>query len=173
MKRLAFCALALLAACDDGTVISHVDKDHNIEAGDLVAMQQGGGIPTEVHGTPFQRASAEDLTRFLRPPAGGAQGIRWRAVKVGARPHGYRMVLHFNPSGPPNAADDCKRFRPAITERPQEVGFTVNLSICNGERAEAHGFLQARKTQAGDYQDYTRVMRVLMNSILSKAGNER
>ncbi|MEM0924093.1 MAG: hypothetical protein AAGF44_04605 [Pseudomonadota bacterium] len=173
MRRLAIGALALLAACDDGTVISHVDKDETIEINDLVTFQRDGAIPTEVHGAPFSRASAKDVARFLRPPSGAAQGIRWRAIEVGSDPHGYRMVLHFNPSAPPNAAADCKRFRPAVTMRPQEVGFSVNLSICDGERARAHGYLQARKTEDGDYQDFTRVMRALMNNIFTEARHDR
>lgn len=173
MKRLLVGLCLLLTACDDGTVITHVDKLVSIELSDLVAMQVGGGIRTEVHGSPFEGASADDLTRFLRPPGGTSQATKWISVPVGSVDHGYRMVLHFNPAGPPNAFEDCRRTRPAITLPAQDVGFTVNMTFCKGKEWEAHGFLQATKTESRDYQDYTRVMRALMNNIFSSAGNER
>ncbi|MEM7506374.1 MAG: hypothetical protein AAF415_06485 [Pseudomonadota bacterium] len=173
MKRMFVGICLLLMACDDGTVISHVDKAASIELSDLVAMQVGGGIRTEIHGTPFERTTSDDLTRFLRPPSGASQATKWRDVPVGSVDHGYRMVLHFNPSGPPNAFEDCRRKRPAITLPPMDVGFTVNMTFCKGEEWEAHGFLKATKTEARDFQDYTRVMRALMNNIFTSAGNDR
>lgn len=173
MKRVWMALMGLLAACDDGTVITHVDKLVSIEIRDLVAMQQGGGIRTEIHGTPFAGVSAEDLAAALRPPARASQATRWRSVPVGSVDHGYRMILHFNPDGPPNAFKDCRRTEPARTAAPQEVGFSVNMTFCKGDQWEAHGFLRARKTQGGDMQDYTRVMKTLMNNIFTAAGHER
>lgn len=173
MRKLWMGLLALLAACDDGTVITHVGKDSSIDLSDLVVMQSDGGIPTEIHGTPFDGARPEDLANALRPPAGAAQGTRWRAVAIGSVAHGPRMILHFNPLGPPNSAADCRRTQPAETELPLSVGFSVTMTFCRDQRAEAHGFLRSSKTINGDFEEYTRVMKLLMRNIFSTAGNER
>ncbi|MEM7669956.1 MAG: hypothetical protein AAF317_12570, partial [Pseudomonadota bacterium] len=165
--------IAFLAACDDGTVITHVDKDTSIELSDLVAMQSHGGIATEVHGTPFEGTASDELVNALRPPASAAQATRWRMVDIGSVDHGPRMVLHFNPSGPPNSFADCRRTGPAETEPPRGVGFSVNMTFCRGTRAEAHGFLQSRKTANADFEDYRRVMKLLMRNIFSDAGHDR
>ncbi|MBY8975592.1 hypothetical protein KHP62_07235 [Rhodobacteraceae bacterium NNCM2] len=173
MRKLWLGFLALLAACDDGTVITHVGRNVSIDMSDLVAMQQHGGIPTEIHGTPFAGASAEELASALRPPARAAQVTRWQAVEIGSIDHGYRMILHFNPDGPPNSQMDCRLTKPAETRPPQDVGFTVNMTFCKGNTVEAHGYLQSRKTRSGDFEDYARVMKALMNNIFSNAGNDR
>lgn len=173
MRRIWMGLCALLLGCDDGTIITHVDKLVAIGMSDLIAMQRGGGIRTEIHGTPFEGASPQELATALRPPARASQAIKWRAVPVGSVQHGYRMILHFNPRGAPNAFRDCKLTEPQQTAPPQETGFTVNMTFCKGDTWEAHGFLQSRKTEAGDFEDYTRVMKALMNNIFTEAGNDR
>ncbi|MEM9735758.1 MAG: hypothetical protein AAF908_04030 [Pseudomonadota bacterium] len=165
MKRYALALLALLSACDDGTIITHTDRLVAISMRDLVVMTSGGGIPTEIHGTPFAGATPADLAGALRPPARASQATRWRAVEPGGRDHGTRMVLHFNPASPPNSARDCRLTAPAETGPPQETGFRVTLTFCKGEIWQATGYLQARKTEAGDWEEYTRVMRVLLAAI--------
>ena len=173
MKRLVVGACLVLFACDDGTLITHVDNVKELDTGDLYLMQTDGGIPTEIHGQALDGLSNKEMLRRLRPPGGGAQAIRWREVAVGGSVHGRRMVLHFNPSGPPNAAKDCRRPVEALTLQPQPVGFSVNLTICEGWQALAHGYLQSRNTSSAEPQDITRVMRALMLNIFTATGNDR
>ncbi|MEM7176347.1 MAG: hypothetical protein AAF503_01470 [Pseudomonadota bacterium] len=173
MKKLWLSFLALLAACDDGTVITHVGKYTAISMSDLVVMQQNGGIPTEVHGTPFTGATAEKLAAAIRPPARASQATRFRAVDIGSLDHGYRVVLHFNPVGPPNSQHDCRMKEKARTNPPAPVGFSVNITFCKNDKPEAFGFLQSRKTRDGDFKDYTRVMKVLLSNIFGPAGRDR
>lgn len=167
-------AVLLVAACDDGTIISHVDRDPHVTVGDLWAMQEAGAVPTEVHGTPFANVTDADLAEALRPPNGSAQEVRFRAMPVGhwtGSGHGQRVVLHFNPTGAPNAQSDCQRVERARTDPPLAMGFSVNMSLCNGDRAIAHGFLQARKSAALDWEEYTRVMKALMSNIFREEPN--
>lgn len=172
MKRV-WAGLLLLAACDEPTVITHVGRDSSIDGSDLVAMQSGGGIPTEIFGTPFEGAEPEQLTEALRPPAGGAQGVRWRAVETGHDRHGTRMVLHFNPLGPPNPSADCKQTSPVPTGPPRAEGFEVTMSFCKGGSAEARGHMRALKVAPGDFEAYQNAMRQLLNAIFIEAGSER
>ena len=53
MTRPSIAALglvALLAACDDGTVISNAAKQGQFKAMDLVTMQESEGLLVEIHG---------------------------------------------------------------------------------------------------------------------------
>lgn len=164
----ALALVGLVAACDDGTVVSHVGRDPHVAIGDLRAMQEAGAVPVEVHGAPFANVTDADLAQALRPPSGPAQDVRFRAMPVGhwtGSRHGQRVVLHFNATTPPNAPRDCRLVERARTDPPLAVGFSVNMSLCNGDRAIAHGFLQATKAPPGDWEEYTRVMRALMLNI--------
>ena len=75
-------------------------------------------------------------------------------------------MLHFNPQGPPNSFEDCKRLGEARTRTPATEGFTVNASFCKGSEWQAHAYLQAPKSPAGDLEEYARVMRVLFSEML-------
>lgn len=163
-RRLLAAALLALAGCDDATVITHVDRLQSVTESDLFAMQQGGGIPTEIHGTPFTGAAPDALAGWLQGPA-GASAVRFRAVPVGATAHGARAVLHFNPQSPPNPAADCRRSEPARTGAPQPEGFSVTFSFCEGSDAIAHGHLKALRLPEGDFEKYQTVMRSLLLAI--------
>jgi len=158
---------AVLAACDDGTVITHVDKLPHMKETDLVTMQEGGAILVEIHGAPWKGATDDELAPALKPPAGGAQEVRFRAVPPGqwVQGRGHRLVLHFNPIGAPNSVHDCRATAELQTGAPKETGFTVNASFCTQDNWVAHGFLQATKTEAGDWGEYTRVMQNLFLAI--------
>jgi len=164
-------ALGALAACDDGTVISHVDKLPHVKEGDLVTMQEPGGLKVEIHGIPWKGATDAELAEALRPPAGSAQEVRFQAVPTGqwVEGRGHRLVLHFNPTGAPNSPHDCQATAEMRTQAPAETGFTVNATFCTQDNWVAHGYLQATTTQAGDWQEYTRVMQALLTNIFAEA----
>lgn len=158
---------AALAACDDPTEISHLDKLPHMEAGDLVTMQETDGLLVEIHGTPWKGATDAALADALRPPAGGAQEISFRAVPTGqwVNGRGHRLVLHFNPTAAPNSRRDCLATAEMRTKAPAQTGFTVNATFCTGGDWLAHGYLQATKFEAGDWEEFTEVMRTLMMKI--------
>jgi len=165
LKAILGALLAVLAACDEPTVITHVFRMPNIRESDLVAMQGPQGIPVEMHGLPWEDADPSALAAAMKGPAGAAP-IRFAHQRVmGPGAHGSRMVLHFNPSGPPNSDHDCSLTAPAVTDAPPAKGFTVNMTFCNGEKIEAHGFLRALETQPGDYEGFSTVMRQLLNVV--------
>lgn len=173
MIRRTHLALALalpLAGCDDGTVISHVDKAGQLTAGDLVTMQESTGLRVEVHGIPWKGATDAELAASLQMPAGEAQEIRFQAVPPGqwVNGRGHRLVLHFNPTGAPSGQRDCQATAEIRTGAPAETGFTVNATFCTKDAWAAHGFLQAPKTESGDWEEYTRVMQLLLASILAE-----
>ncbi|MEM9044628.1 MAG: hypothetical protein AAGC81_08015 [Pseudomonadota bacterium] len=173
MKWVLLVPLIFLAACDEATVITHVDRDTSIDGSDLIAMQSGGGIPTVVLGKAFQGASSDELIAGLQPPAGGSQEIAWREISPEGPRHRTWMVLHFNPLGPPNPAADCRLTDEIPTGQPRSEGFEVTMSFCKDNRAEAHGHLKALKVQSGDFDAYSNVMRQLLNAIFAEAGSER
>ncbi len=163
----ALIALALLAACDEATVITHVDKLSHMSMDDLVVMQDAQGIPVEVHGVPFAGVSANQLAAALRPPAGAAQSFRFHAVPPGNGhgTHGWRLVLHFNPQGAPNAVHDCKLTAEAKTASRPEKGYSINASFCKGPDWQAHGYLQAPQATHGDLDGFGNAMTQLMLTI--------
>jgi hypothetical protein len=170
-RPLALALTLLLGACDDGTVISHVDRLSHMKAGDLATMQENGALRVEIHGIPWKGATDTELASALRPPAGEAQDIRFQAVPAGqwVNGRGHRLVLHFNPTGAPNSQRDCETTAEIRTGAPSGTGFTVNATVCTKDGWLAHGYLQAPKTAAGDWEEYTRVMQLLLTSIFAEA----
>jgi hypothetical protein len=171
MKFLrALAPILILAACDDPTIITHVDKLSHMRLNDLLTMQDAGAVPVEIHGDPFQGASRGRIAGSMRPPSGGPQGIRFQAVGPGAwAPHrDWRIVLHFNPNGPPNSQQDCKRRTEADTAPRPNTGYSVNFTICKGEAWQAHGFLQAPDTGQDDLEVFSDHMVQLMMAIFAE-----
>ncbi|MEO1492734.1 MAG: hypothetical protein AAFV19_11330 [Pseudomonadota bacterium] len=144
--------LVLLAGCDEPTIISHVDKLAHMSKDDLWTMQDGRGIPVEIHGSPFNRITDREVAEVLRPPGGASQEVRFYATPVGSWTggHPWRIVLHFNPQGAPNSFSDCQLTREARTNARPEDGFTVNVSFCKDDQWQAHGYLQVLKIEDGD-----------------------
>ena len=172
----ALLAVGLLASCDEPTVISNVDKLPHMTLQDLWTMQDGRGIPVEIHGKPYRIATHRDLADAIRPPAGSAQGVKFYATPAGSWTggHAWRMVLHFNPSGPPNAYQDCKRETVAVTAERPETGFSVNVSFCKRDEWQAHGYLQVLKSTEGDYEAYSNHMATLLSAIFREdPGDQR
>lgn len=145
-------ALILLAGCDEPTVISHVDKLDHMTTDQLWTMQDGRGIPVEIHGSPFHRITDREVAEVLRPPGGASQGVTFYAAPVGSWTggHPWRVVLHFNPQGAPNSYADCKLVAEARTNARPENGFTVNVSFCKDDQWQAHGYMQVLKIEDGD-----------------------
>lgn len=161
-RRLAAALLALVAACDAPTVITHVFRLPNIRESDLVAMQGPGGIPVEIHGRPWAGADPAELAGAMTGPAGAA-AIRFKARPVtGPTAHGARVVLHFTPVGAPSGPADCARTAEAATGTPPAKGFAVNMTFCRGAEVEAQGFLRALETEPGDYAAFSTAMRQLL-----------
>jgi hypothetical protein len=168
--RILALALALApAACDEAeTVITHVDRRGGFERSSLWAIQDARGIPVEVHGSPFRNISDLDVVEALRPPAGGAQDVTFYARPPGGWVQGYpwRLVLHFNPQGAPNAVADCKRVAEARTDPPLEGSFTVMASFCERDEWAAQGHLQALRIEDGDLEAFADMMAQLIATIV-------
>ena len=79
--------------------------------------------------------------------------------------HPYRLVLHFNARGAPNAAADCRLLAEAPTNPPSPGRFTVNATFCEGPAWQAHGFLRALEIEDGDMDAFANMMRQLMLAI--------
>lgn len=166
-------ALALLAGCDEPTVISHVDRLGSVTADDLWTMQDGRGVPVEIHGRPFDRITDREIAEVLRPPGGSSQGVKFYTTPVGSWKggHPWRIVLHFNPQGAPNSFHDCKLIREARTNARQENQFSVNVSFCKNDTWEAHGFLKVLSISDGDTEALGNALQSLMLAIFREEPN--
>ncbi len=164
---LAALTLAL-AGCDDGTVITRVDRYPAFDSSQIIHMD-AGGIPAEIHGLPFPGVDPDEVAARLRLPAGFAQGFRFRAVAPGSGAEG-RLVLVFNGTEAPNGVRDCKRGAEAPTEPPRDVGFALMATFCRGAAMLAGGHLEARTTRADDPQEFSRVMQTLLFNIIGPTG---
>lgn len=155
-------ALAALAGCDDGTVITRVT---NFTGGgrDYVIPFAAGGLPTEIHGAPFAGVTVDEVAAKLRLPPSFPAGIRFRAIAPGDG--GGRLVLAFNPEGPPNGMVLCAPPAPPRLIRPRETGFAVTATLCNGERVLTTGHLEARKTRADDPKGFSHAMTRLFTAM--------
>ena len=166
--RVGSLALALvLVACDDAeTLISHVDRRGGFGSRDLWAVQDARGIPVEVHGSPFRSVSDLEVVEALRPLGGAAQDVTYYPRPPGGwvEGHPWRLVLHFNPQGAPNAVEDCQRVAEARTDAATGGGFDVTASFCHGEEWQAQGYLQAR-LEEGDFEAFGDAMAQLMLAI--------
>jgi hypothetical protein len=155
----------LLAACDDGTVITRVQVWG--DARSYFTTAGAAGVATEVHGTPFARVSAEEVVSRLRLPPGMPQEIRFRLVPQGEQAEGVRLLLVFNRTDVPDSMRDCRRSArgqplPVAPNPAQEVGFTVTASLCDAEARVATAHMEATKTRADDPEEFARVMRLLL-----------
>lgn len=156
-------ALAALAGCDDGTVITRV-TNFTGAGRDYVIPFAAGGLPTEIHGAPFAGVTADEVAAKLRLPPHFPAGIRFRAVAPGAGVSG-RLVLAFNPDGPPNGMALCAPPAPPRLAPPRETGFSVTATLCDGERVLTTGHLEARKTRADDPQGFSHAMTRLFTAM--------
>ena len=161
-------AALLLAACDEPTVITHVDKLSHMRLNDLWTMQDERGLPVEIHGAPFAHVGDREIAAAIRPPGAAAQEVRFHAVPPGGWQgrHPWRLVLHFNAQGAPNARADCRLLAEAQTDAPPPGRFTVNATFCNGPDWQAHGYLRALAVEDGDMAAFSEMMRELMLVIL-------
>jgi hypothetical protein len=157
----------LLAACDEPTLITHVGKLGHLQLDDLWTMQDARGLPVEVHGRPFAHVTDIAIAEAIRPPAGAAQEIRFYPVPPGSWQAGnpWRLVLHFNPQGAPNARADCRRLAEARTNPPPAGRFTVNATFCDGPDWQAHGYLQVLEARESDLAAFADAFRQLLLAI--------
>lgn len=172
-KHLSALLLAtLLGACDEPWIISHVDRLSHVSVNDLWTEKGAEGFPVEIHGAPFQGVTAAQLAEVLRAPS-AARGVTFTSIPVGAynRDHGWRMVMHFNPTGAPNAQFDCKRTTAAKTAPQPSKGYSVNVSFCDGSEWQAHGFLKVLSAEPGDLQTYSQRIQALLSEIFREDQN--
>ena len=169
-------AALTLAGCDEPTVISSVDKLPHMKLTDLWTMQDGRGIPVEIHGSPWRNAVDRELAEAIRPPGGVTEGVQFYSAPVGSWQggHAWRMVMHFNPAGPANAYQDCKRTEEAVTAERPETGYSVNIAFCKKDEWQAHGYLQVLKADAGDFEAYSNAVATALTAIFREdPGDQR
>lgn len=167
-RYLAFAFALALAACDEaGPVISHVARQGGFDAETLWTIQNARGIPVEIHGRPFDGITDLQLVELLRPPAGSSQDVTFYPRPPGGWVDGYpwRLVLHFNPQGAPNAAEDCARIAEAPGNPPAGGGFTLNAVFCQGKEWQAQGYMDAPEIRAGDLAALSDGLASLMQAI--------
>jgi len=161
---------ALVAGCDDPTAISHVDRLPGIEISDLWTKQDSRGIPVEVHGAPFAHVTDQALAEALRAPTERAGELEFYAAPVGSwqGSDAWRLVLHFNPQGPPNAYADCKLVAEARANPRPGRSFTVTAAFCRQDQWQAHGYLVVRDIEPGDLGAFADAMQTLMRAIFGE-----
>lgn len=160
----------ILAACDEPTVISHVDRQPHLKKNDLWTMQDARGIPVEIHGKPFRVGTDQELAEAIRPPGSVAQGVKFYSAPVGSWKggHNWRMVLHFNPNGAPNSYSDCRLDEEAVTGDRPASGYSVNISFCKEERSEAHAYLKVLESEDRDFEVYANAITQAMLAIFAE-----
>ena len=161
---------ALLGACDNPTTITRV---HFVHQGLEATIRNAGLAHVESHGRPFAGVTADEIAARLKLPAAFPSGFRFTAREPAPRPErdGLRLVLHFNPAGPPDGQADCRREAEAETLPPSTEGFRVTASWCQGARMFSTGFMEAPRTRADDPTGFANAMLRLMIQITPKAGD--
>ena len=172
-QAIAFIMIGILSACDEATEISHVDRLPNMVLDELWKIQDPRGIPVEIHGSPFRRITDADLTALLKVPANAPQDISFYPIPAGSSEAGYpwRLILHFNGQGPPNAVRDCAMTAEARTNALPEKGFSMNLVFCKDKLWQAHGFMQVHKIEDDDREAFTTHFQSLLSAIFQKETN--
>jgi hypothetical protein len=170
-QALAGLAGALLAACDDGTVITRVEVWGDSRS--YFTTAGAAGVATEVHGTPFADVTPGEVVARLKAPAGMAQDIRFRLAAPGEAAEGIRLLLIFNRTDVVDSIRDCRRSArgqpiPVEAKPSRTVGFTVTASLCHAEARVATAHMEARKTRADDPDEFARVMRLLLMQITQR-----
>ena len=156
-------AAALLGGCDQAPfVISRVDVIHQ---GLSSTIRSAGQAFVESHGRPFAGVAPEEIAARLSLPASYPTGFRFVAREPGPARDGLRLVLHFDPEGPPNGIADCDRVAEARTLAPALTGFRVTATWCQGSRPLVTGFLEAPRTEADDPAGFAHVMAQLIRAI--------
>ncbi len=158
---------ASLGGCDNPTTVTRVIVMHGgLEA----SIRSAGAAHVESHGRPFEGVAPDEIAARLKLPAAFPSGFRFTARTPGPRPErdGLRLVLHFNPAGPPDGQADCRRESEAQTLPPASEGFSVTASWCQGSRLFSTGFMEAPKTRADDPGGFAQAMLRLMIEITRK-----
>ena len=155
----------MLGGCDQASfVITRVDVIHQ---GLSSSIRSAGRAFVESHGRPFAGVAAEEIAARLRLPAAYPTGFAFIARAPGPRPErdGLRLVLHFNPKGPPDGIADCARDAEAETQPPSATGFRVTATWCQGSRPLVTGFMEAPHAAADEPADFAHLMAQLIRAI--------
>ncbi len=157
-----------LAACDDGTVITHVASTPKPDKTRIIT-NAAGGFPVEVHGAPFPGIEPFQVAEVLKLPQGFGHRVEFRAIEPG--PIDYhkptRLVLVFG-GGAPDPAYHCQLTEPLKTTPPSDVGFDVHAVFCARDEWFASGFMKAHKVTGEDATSYRKAMRQLLRVILDQ-----
>lgn len=164
---LAVAAMLGLTGCDEPTVISHVDRMPHMVVSDLWTLQDGRGIPVEIHGSPWRRVADNEIAEAMRAPARTGDSISFYSQPVGGWEggHPWRIVLHFNPRGGPNAFHDCRLVSEAVTDERMENAYSVNLTFCKQDKSQAHGYMQVLSAEPGDFAAWSNHVQNLFGAI--------
>lgn len=167
---IALLAATLLAGCDEPATISSLDRYPDMVLEELWKIQGPRGLPVEIHGTPFHRITDADLTAALKLPEAAPQDITFYPIPAGSAETGYpwRLILHFNPQGPPNATRDCAFTQEARTNALPAQGFSMNLVFCKEKLWRAHGFLKVHEIEDGDRAAFSKHFKDLLTAIFAK-----
>ena len=165
-QALVIAMLLPLAACDEEpATITLADRRSDLVADDLWKLQDARGIPVEIHGAPFRRVSDADLAGAMKVPAQIQQDISFYATPTGGAGHAWRIVLHFNPQGPPNASRDCSFNQETPTNALPDRGFAMHFVICQRDDWKAHAFLEVRDIEDGDLAAFQRHIQNVISEI--------
>ena len=168
-RHLAILGLiGAVAGCDDAK-ISNMERRTFLNPDDLMATQEAGGLLVEAHGAPWPGATREEVIATLRMPEGKARALRFRDIPPG-QGHigtGERLVLHFNPVGPPDSTADCRATSEFTTNASSGSGFTVNATYCKGQDWLIHAYLTA-KVDPDDWLGYYLAMEKLLGKMFTK-----
>lgn len=157
-----------LSGCDDGTVISQVERSVALDHSRILAMAGGDSqIPVEIHGALWPNAAAEEVAAQLRLPNRFPPSIRFNLVAPGALdPDDDKVALFFNAASPPRARRACQMTAEAPSDPPENGPFRVTAVFCNGSESMGLGVLVASKQVSGDWPEFTRATRLLFSRIL-------
>jgi hypothetical protein len=168
MIRLRLAPLVLVAAlagCDD-TTVTNVGRRTFLTAPELAEKLGEDALLVEIHGLPWAGADPAEVVGTLRMPEGKARGIRFQEIPAG---EGYlgggeRLVLRFNPPAGANIQEDCRATEPLPVRAPQEGGFEVNASYCQGTDWLIHAHFEAR-VEPEDWLAYYLAMEELLGTM--------
>ena len=166
---LCFGLLLTAAGCDDGTVISRVDRTTTLDRSRILSMAKvENTVPLELHGVPWAGASAEEVAANVRLPNSFPPEIRFRAIAPGVLDSDQdRVVMVFNPSRTPNVSRLCAQSAPQPTAPPKDGPFQAFVALCDGPEWMGMGVLDAERQAAGDWPEFTRATRVLFSRIFA------
>ena len=160
--------MSMAAGCDDGTTIHSVTRTTTLDDGRVRAMA-AGGMPLIVLGAPWSGATAEMVADNTRLPNGFPPEVRFRLLDAAAASDRYqdKVFLVFNAQASVRAERLCAGAPPPDVGPGGDGPFELVAVFCDGDVLMGSGVLRAARQGPGDWEEFTRVVRVLFSQILS------